>query len=438
MTVGQRIAQKRKEQSFSQEVLGEKLGVSRQSVYKWESDAAVPEIDKLIAMSRLFGVTVGWLLGVEEEVRQENAAGEKNVDVPSAEEKRSPVDDGELSDAQLKMVQEIVERYIAAQPKLPRRRWLWLVSACAVIALVWALVDLSGELDRLNSRYHNLSDAVNHVSSTVNGQINGIADRVEKILQSQNSLLAEYSVEIAGADLETNELFLKAKATPKTYTAGMTAAFVVDTGNGAVEYPAVENMGHRFVADITCELTDTTIVSVVFARGGTRETQILSTQSDLYSGSFPAAEIRFDVLMLHEVDEDGTLRFLENEYVFIADLEYAVAMNSVIPAAEIAEVKVGFFKNRELVTWLKCHEGIPERYVGFEDWEGLFYQMPTDPIRVGEEDLVTVAVLVIDEYGRERLYPEIPYAVNGDNELTWAHDRIQEEEDWYDTSVWRY
>ena len=66
MTMGQRIAQKRKEQGLSQEGLGEQLGVSRQAIYKWESGAAVPEIDKLIALSRLFGVSVGWLLGVEE------------------------------------------------------------------------------------------------------------------------------------------------------------------------------------------------------------------------------------------------------------------------------------------------------------------------------------------------------------------------------------
>ena len=41
MTVGERIAQKRKELGLSQEALGERMGVSRQSIYKWESDAAL-------------------------------------------------------------------------------------------------------------------------------------------------------------------------------------------------------------------------------------------------------------------------------------------------------------------------------------------------------------------------------------------------------------
>lgn len=67
MTIGQRIAQKRNEMGLSQAALGEALNVSRQSVSKWEADAAIPEIDKLITLSKMFGVTVGWLLGVEED-----------------------------------------------------------------------------------------------------------------------------------------------------------------------------------------------------------------------------------------------------------------------------------------------------------------------------------------------------------------------------------
>lgn len=37
---------------------------------KWKSDAAIPEIDKLIALGKLFGVSIGWLLGVEELVKR--------------------------------------------------------------------------------------------------------------------------------------------------------------------------------------------------------------------------------------------------------------------------------------------------------------------------------------------------------------------------------
>lgn len=79
LTMGQRIAEERKRLGISQEALGEKVGVSRQAISKWESDGAVPEIDKLIALSKLFGVSVGWLLGVEEtsmEIPEESAPQE--------------------------------------------------------------------------------------------------------------------------------------------------------------------------------------------------------------------------------------------------------------------------------------------------------------------------------------------------------------------------
>lgn len=68
MTLGQRIQELRKNFGLSQEELGERMGVSRQAISKWEGDQAIPELDKLIALSKLFGLTVGQLLGVEQPV----------------------------------------------------------------------------------------------------------------------------------------------------------------------------------------------------------------------------------------------------------------------------------------------------------------------------------------------------------------------------------
>ena len=45
MTTGEKIAALRREHKLSQEALGEKLGLSRQAVSKWEADAAVPELE---------------------------------------------------------------------------------------------------------------------------------------------------------------------------------------------------------------------------------------------------------------------------------------------------------------------------------------------------------------------------------------------------------
>ena len=62
MSMGQKIQNLRQSKGLSQEQLAEKLDVSRQSVSKWESGAARPETEKLIALADLFGVTTDYLL----------------------------------------------------------------------------------------------------------------------------------------------------------------------------------------------------------------------------------------------------------------------------------------------------------------------------------------------------------------------------------------
>ncbi|MBQ7333620.1 MAG: phosphoglucosamine mutase [Clostridia bacterium] len=62
MTIGQKIAKLRTASDISQEELAEKLGVSRQSVSKWELDQAVPQIDKVLQLAEMFDVTCDELL----------------------------------------------------------------------------------------------------------------------------------------------------------------------------------------------------------------------------------------------------------------------------------------------------------------------------------------------------------------------------------------
>lgn len=62
MTLGEKLARARKEKNITQEQLADYLGVSRQSVSKWESDIAYPETDKLIRMSELFDCSLDYLL----------------------------------------------------------------------------------------------------------------------------------------------------------------------------------------------------------------------------------------------------------------------------------------------------------------------------------------------------------------------------------------
>ena len=62
MILADKIIRLRKKAGWSQEELAEQLGVTRQSVSKWEGAQSVPDIEKILQMSRIFGVTTDYLL----------------------------------------------------------------------------------------------------------------------------------------------------------------------------------------------------------------------------------------------------------------------------------------------------------------------------------------------------------------------------------------
>ena len=67
MILSEKIIMLRKKYGWSQEELAERLDISRQSVSKWESGASIPDLERIVSMSQLFGVTTDYLLKDEME-----------------------------------------------------------------------------------------------------------------------------------------------------------------------------------------------------------------------------------------------------------------------------------------------------------------------------------------------------------------------------------
>lgn len=78
MILADKIVSLRKKAGWSQEDLAEKLGVTRQSVSKWEGAQSVPDMDKVVMMSRLFGVSTDFLLKDELEEEAPCAAAQED------------------------------------------------------------------------------------------------------------------------------------------------------------------------------------------------------------------------------------------------------------------------------------------------------------------------------------------------------------------------
>ena len=90
MNLAEKIIQLRKQKGWSQEELATQMDVSRQSVSKWESGISMPDIDKIILLSQIFGTTTDYLLkdDIEDnEERDRNEGNQKNESASEVEEK---------------------------------------------------------------------------------------------------------------------------------------------------------------------------------------------------------------------------------------------------------------------------------------------------------------------------------------------------------------
>ena len=143
----------RKASGMTQTDLAEKLDVSRQAVSRWEMGTAKPEVDTLIAISELFGVTLDSLLKDQKEPQEQ---GNPQLPRETADEEESP----SIKWARAAMVLFVVGLGILlnvwfftsmiGKPFPAVYRWAGgiMIAAAVVIGLAVAIVSLVGRSDR--------------------------------------------------------------------------------------------------------------------------------------------------------------------------------------------------------------------------------------------------------------------------------------------------
>lgn len=77
MTIGNKLLELRKKRGLSQEEAAEKLGVSRQTISKWETDQSTPDFDKLSLICKLYNITADELINGTSKEKQEEKEGLK-------------------------------------------------------------------------------------------------------------------------------------------------------------------------------------------------------------------------------------------------------------------------------------------------------------------------------------------------------------------------
>ena len=270
MTLGQRIQDNRKAMGLSQEALGEALGVSRQAVSKWEGDNGIPELDKLIAMSRLFGVTVGELLGVESPVQ-------------SAE---TPPEEDETR------LKAILENYNGQTAETPERRRLWMVltaltAALVLGALLFQIHSLRTTVKYLRSEVSSLQVQVSNNLSNLSSQIR---NSVYAVLEEQNNLVNRFDWQAEAFDPDEQTVTVRLSVSMKEYLAGSQVQFCTDwvtveeqTGQTAGEWVD----GPDFADTLTLPMNYHTEISIRVrdAEGNIKE-QFVDTLYQLHPDNF--------------------------------------------------------------------------------------------------------------------------------------------------------
>lgn len=275
MTLGQRIQEERKRLGLSQESLGERLGVSRQAISKWEADGAVPEVDKLIALSRLFGVSLNELLQVD-----------CPADTPEEEEQAA---------------EEYTRRI--------RRRKVFkdvghVLTGALVLAFAAALALLWGRVNTLEEQNADVKSSL----SALRGQLS-VLQLPQPAPAVTDDLFSARSCEVESLDLEAGTVTLRLSVTPKRYVEGMSAQFTV-TGRDFIN-PVISDSitpsGQTFTAVLVCPLDDELTITAAIREEDATETRTLDTLYDLKKESGITLEVYWDKLNENMVDVGVTV-----------------------------------------------------------------------------------------------------------------------------------
>ena len=212
-------------------------------------------------------------------------------------------------------------------------------------------------------------------------------------------------------------------AFPRTYVEGLSVEFIADNGTetSSMVGRAVESTDRRFSATVSIHLTDSISLSALFVYpDGTQQTQLLDTYSYLYTNSMSMdANIVDSDLQGKASYENGVLTLLPTDFA----AEVIQYDDSVLPeTASPASVKLGLFKNRQLIAWAEELDAQPDSFHGFEGYT--FYCTPKSYVPCTPGDIFSAAVLITDQFGRQLICEAISgtYVLAEDGTLEWAPD----------------
>lgn len=185
---------------------------------------------------------------------------------------------------------------------------------------------------------------------------------------------------------------------------------------------ATEEENGAFTGEMVCPLTDSITLSAVFVTGNTRQTQLLDQYQGLYQDSFPQVEpMDLSSVMYSKRGKNGRFALPEGYITVGGERASVPVVNEALGVSRLREVRVGLFRNFELVTWLEPCEK-PDSFEGFTG--EAFYRLPLWSWTWRRGTRWPSPPWPPTEYGRRWVSPSVPEYQVQDGEIAWPEESV--------------
>lgn len=165
MKFNEKLIKLRKENGLSQEELGYKLNVTRQTVSKWELGQTTPEMDKLVEIGKVFGISL-------DELASETGT---NNETDKIEDK--PINDKPQSNSTLKVI-------------------LLIVAICVIVGGIFYAVIVSKVFNFGKGIFDKANEGTNEVKSIINKAIDAADKQYNEMTNEENSEVTDKALDI--------------------------------------------------------------------------------------------------------------------------------------------------------------------------------------------------------------------------------------------------
>ncbi len=413
MTLGQRIQELRRQAGLTQEQLGEALGVSRQAVSKWESDGGVPELDTLIAMSRLFHVTIGQLLGVEEAPQGDGDSGQED----GGQAQAGAGLDEEQVEAILRRYVEATraQRQVPPSPPSMYGKYGWKAPLIAVAGLAAVVVVLGLFMNDMNSKIRSMRSTLSDLQMTVwdwEYEMANMQSDIREMQEDQNSLFSSLDSAVTGFDPEGETVELELSAVLKTYTPGTQLQFVLawtraDGTAGETASQWIDGPEFRARLELPMTMEVDADLRLQSADGIIQQQDLVLDLPGLSAEDFELSAVSLSGLYSIAVGMSGTAT-AENPVVVVLSPYPELFWPE---AAELTVTLNGEVLETTDLTLTEHERGV---------WYGQDGQDPRR-VRLAQEDVLEFSLRLTDSMGRETVCSE---TVLGDEDAPRASQRI--------------